>query len=1170
MKLSHYHFASTVRQGLAVGITDTTEAQRDAARAEIDVSLHVERRSKITGQWDPDIDPIRQTLQLRGPGDIVDFEDSIVVRTDPKPESGNFEPNYFPTIDFADPDFPWRYTPAAAAESGLTPWITLVVLVAEEHGDTEKEFTKLARAGHQRQVIAVHSVASLPDLRLARRWAHVQATTGTSDLSAAELADHVQTDPGSTVSRLVCARRLQPGTLYEAFVVPTFKLGWAAGIDTPDAHADASGAGALDLAWDHDIHGSARRELPVYHSWTFRTSKRGDFEHLVRLLEPRKLEGLGLRTMDCERPRYGLTVTREHVEDPADSHMLELEGALQSLTTDYTPWGKDIYGPLDEQISRTAEPFQEELVDLLAKANPEQLEVHLPRNFDSGVVQGFSVLALTDGKSVRVVWRTATDTVALAEWGPERPDGGFQYLHSAQLAEPDTCHRVMVSAAPETRYYLRLTVADPVTGETVTTPDVSFILHLPAVVPPIYGRWHAGETEVSATSDRNGWLDVLNLDPRHRAAGGLGAEVIRRNQEALMASAWDQAGAIEAANEILRRAQFGREISIGSHDRLSEMSLEDFLKITGPAQKRVTRSAGPAKERTTIPTELSTETWIPPAILAPAFRRIARLRGPIRRRQNRGQTDVPVRVLERLADRHIRPVGDAPVPAGTPTPCEVTRRTYQYEESKRRTGSPTDEDDGQPVFGPNSPAGPTTGGIEPIPQPWWSIPVPPDALRFCDGPLVCEHLRLGTDAAAEHPLIVVACDAFADLLTPTAYPTSKSSVDREFLEELREDILAALDPRQTIKERTKIRLDLPPEFSARFEDEERDPLDPLMMHPDFPQPMYKPLRDISQDLVLPGIEKVPQNTIGLLETNRRFLESYMVGLNHEFAGELLWHGYPGDQRGSYFRQFWDITEYVPRPGESVGGVLTAATQERLKDIRRLHLWGDTQLGKNESRFHHSDRADEDQENLVVIVRGDLFKRYPNAVVYSVDAAETQDETLVPELTEFGVKRPGDPVYPIFKGSLGADLVFFGFPFTETEARGRPRQHPSFRLSDDDPRAQPPTLGKFFVIEERVSEARFGLDSASESIQAQQGLVLNDWSGLDWGHFQLAESDCAGKFLDGSPTTISGPRQEVWDGETSAALIARITLQKPVRLAIHADQMLPESPSNGGASVPPHR
>ena len=78
--------------------------------------------------------------------------------------------------------------------------------------------------------------------------------------------------------------------------------------------------------------------------------------------------------------------------------------------------------------------------------------------------------------------------------------------------------------------------------------------------------------------------------------------------------------------------------------------------------------------------------------------------------------------------------------------------------------------------------------------------------------------------------------------------------------------------------------------------------------------MYKPLLDISAELFLPNIDQIPPNSITLLETNQRFIEAYMVGLNHEFARELLWREYPTDQRGSYFRQFWDVRGVIDRDG----------------------------------------------------------------------------------------------------------------------------------------------------------------------------------------------------------------------------------------------------------------
>ena len=77
-----------------------------------------------------------------------------------------------------------------------------------------------------------------------------------------------------------------------------------------------------------------------------------------------------------------------------------------------------------------------------------------------------------------------------------------------------------------------------------------------------------------------------------------------------------------------------------------------------------------------------------------------------------------------------------------------------------------------------------------------------------------------------------------------------------------------------------------------------------MMAPSFPQPMYEPLKEKSQDLLLPGLDKVEPDTVLGLRTNRAFVEAYMIGLNVEMARELLWRGFPTDQQGTYFKHFW--------------------------------------------------------------------------------------------------------------------------------------------------------------------------------------------------------------------------------------------------------------------------
>ena len=51
-----------------------------------------------------------------------------------------------------------------------------------------------------------------------------------------------------------------------------------------------------------------------------------------------------------------------------------------------------------------------------------------------------------------------------------------------------------------------------------------------------------------AEDAKRGWFEELNIAPHHRAVAGLGGEVVRADQEALMAAAWEQAQAAIGVN----------------------------------------------------------------------------------------------------------------------------------------------------------------------------------------------------------------------------------------------------------------------------------------------------------------------------------------------------------------------------------------------------------------------------------------------------------------------------------------------------------------------------------------------------------------------------------------------------------------------------------------------
>ena len=119
----------------------------------------------------------------------------------------------------------------------------------------------------------------------------------------------------------------------------------------------------------------------------------------------------------------------------------------------------------------------------------------------------------------------------------------------------------------------------------------------------------------------------------------------------------------------------------------------------------------------------------------------------------------------------------------------------------------------------------------------------------------------------------------------------------------------------------------------------RETLARLESEVEFPKPMYEPLAAVSKDLVLPGVETVPQNTNSILSTNRRFIESYMLGLNDALSGEALWRGAPVYLWTSFFRQFWDVS----------GLIEPEANAELSKDITRLAGWSMSTLGSHNPR-----------------------------------------------------------------------------------------------------------------------------------------------------------------------------------------------------------------------------
>jgi hypothetical protein len=315
-----------------------------------------------------------------------------------------------------------------------------------------------------------------------------------------------------------------------------------------------------------------------------------------------------------------------------------------------------------------------------------------------------------------------------------------------------------------------------------------------------------------------------------------------------------------------------------------------------------------------------------------------------------------------------------------------------------------------------------------------------------------------------------------------------------------------------------------------------------MLAPDFPQPMYEPMRDLSQDYLLPGIENVGPNTVGLLTADHAFIEAYMVGLNHEMARQLLWNGFPTDQRGTYFRQFWDVRSYVPTQND-LKHKTPEQIREDLKDIPPIrpdqvnHKWipedapgiRSNALGDNENRTGIV------ENNIVLVVRGELLRRYPHANIYACEAM--WDDASQSR------KLGTDEMHILYRGTLSPDLVFFGFNMTMQTALG----------STDHSQPQ----GWFFVFQQQPGAPRFGLEPPPGPYPLK---IINDWNNLSWVNFAYNQHDLDNlKFapINIQPQAVDpalySSGKPGWG--VNAAQTAYITLRRPVRIAVHASVML---------------
>lgn len=611
----------------------------------------------------------------------------------------------------------------------------------------------------------------------------------------------------------------------------------------------------------------------------------------------------------------------------------------------------------------------------------------------------------------------------------------------------------------------------------------------PIVAPPIYGCWQAARHTVNLPPPPPptpvAWLDELNLDPRHRAVAALGTQVVQTQQEELMASAWEQLGEIDRINQLRRQAQLARAVNTVYYTKhFSRFSDETLLKVFGAAQSRVVVETTDVSNVTTraLLSQTISQSVIPDRVISAPMRRLT---SPRSRVSARFQTvsAAPIALVARL--NTATPVltfraNDAAVISINLVAVRAQGLAAQLNDTIRFERT---------LVALNS--APPLADFEHIPE--GQVRTLLDFTRGADDNRAAALFR---QAAKDHQAYMARAFAASD---PGQAPTIKMSDTRKAL-------LQSIVPEMTIKRRMGFSVRLAPDANKTD-----DPLEPVMDSPIFPQPMYEALRDLSQDYLLPGLEHVPANTVTLLGTNPKFVESFMVGLNAEMSHEMLWRNYPTDQRSTYFRQFWDTSAGSDEP-----------------DLEPISMWGDRELGRN---------TPSTGGKLVLLIRGELLERYPNSVIYAV-AAVPKGQRLTLS------KKPADERHPLFRGTLKPDVTFLGFDLTEAQAKGEAPHNPD---------------GWFFVIQQQPTEPCFGMDVAD--FTKDPPVLTTTWNELSWRHMAQTEEGLKALShvsLDSIQSVAPNIDTQTIDKATwgkNSSHLAYITLQRPMRIAIHAREMM---------------
>ena len=219
--------------------------------------------------------------------------------------------------------------------------------------------------------------------------------------------------------------------------------------------------------------------------------------------------------------------------------------------------------------------------------SPSELPVYFQSHFHTNEMEDVETLmrrlrAITD-EEVALVGKPEIASAARPGYYALYAKDGETFEVQAALKQPGATVQPFATD-PALATKLVATLEKVIAGETVGVNDDGPDKDDPLVAMPPYGWRYQYESRMTpADAAKNIWFDRVNLDLKFRLAAGIGAQLVRENQETYAAKCWEQYEQILQANRRLQRLQWAKLIVKRVADRrFATLPAAVSLNLTEP------------------------------------------------------------------------------------------------------------------------------------------------------------------------------------------------------------------------------------------------------------------------------------------------------------------------------------------------------------------------------------------------------------------------------------------------------------------------------------------------------------------------------------------------------------------------------------------------------------